>query len=1610
MAHLDFCRCLRFVLCSVAALCLFSGASAIAQTDPAAGIFPFSTQAPGILDSIDLSTSNINVQIPVRNKLGKIPFSYKLLMNSHAYGYHLSGVNTPTLWEINGGLTGQLMAGLSVGYSTTLVTISCAGIKYSVTEQSNLSIIDSTGASHLIPQAGPYYQQLPCGNAGAPGTFSATDGSGYTLVATPYTCGSDACMGFTSYDKFGNGSGYLIQDQAVIQDPDGATITESEGGSFIFTDSLGATAMTVTQGSNGSSDTYQYAYANGNALFQVNYMLYTQQTAFNCPNNSPRDISARSVYLPSSIGTPAGTILLTYETTPNDTHSPHYVTGRLAGITYATGGSVSYGYSGGNNGATCTVESVVPLLTKIVADNNGNTNTWTYANTFGGLGQGSSTTTVTDPAGNQTIYTFNVLTGQGRVQTEAQYYQGTATGTPLKTKTTQYTLNSNGAIGQTDEYVSLNGAASNHVTTTLDIFGNVTSMITYDFGGTALLSSTYTFYGQSWNGTSCTAYATGTYIFSTPCYSHTENSSGTDVTKTKITYSNTGHATSEAKWISGSNWLITNLTYGTNGAASGVLSSVADVNGAITNYNYNGTNGCNGMLVTSIALPVDGLTETQQWNCNGGVVTETLDANSQPTNYTYNDPLWRVTSMADALNNTTNYFYTPTTFESVLNFNGTTSTVDKLTTMDGLGRPIFFQTRQAQGTCTKSGQPSCNFDSVQTAYNWSSEGAITTVTVPYVGTAGQPAPSGTPMTTTQLDALGRSASVVDGGGGSVSVTYTQNDVLSALGPPPSGENLKQRQFQYDGLGRLSSVCELTSTTNGGGNCQQSAAQTGYWTQYSYSGSSQLTGVNQNTTGTPQSRGYQYDGLGRMTFETNPEWGPGSASYTYDSDSTGTCPGTYKGDLVKRVDNAGNTTCYTYDGLHRMLSSTYLSSNPNPTTNKYFVYDAATVNQQTMGNANGRMAEAYTATCATCTKLTDEGMSYDVLGRLAQFYESTPNSGGYYSLPTTFWPNGQLNTIGPFLGIQEVTIAPDGEGRQLSVSGAAANIAYNAASLPTQVPVSCEGSTCFPIGYQYDPYTVRMTQYSFAGSNYTMTGTLTWNSNGSLGQLVIVDPSNSADNQSCNYSADDLARLASVSCNSGATWGQQFSYDAFGNITKTVPSGATGVSWIPGYNQTTNQYTLSGTKYDSDGNVLNDSFNSYTWDAEGKTLSTAYYGGETWSFTYDAFGHTAEVAVNGSYFRSYLALGRYRFEATGQSAEYSEVPLPGGSIFSTGSGDTGIQIADWLGTIRGNSNYTGGILNNTGARAPFGEAYVSGGADNEAFTGQDGYGGITWFPERNYASVQGRWLSPDPAGMKAANLNNPQSWNRYAYALNNPLRYTDPLGLYCFYGGPGDTPKNDSDPTDYDFSATGPGDCGEGGQWIDTSTVVNVNSDGTEGPTFEDGQQIFPETVPFQPTFGNCVKSGTDYFSLQHGLQAISGGSMGNSWAASAFLGSSVSSAITLGQYGMNFIAPSPNAPTGAQTFSSTAGEALSDAAGPAASRLASSMPNLAFTVAATAGVGVQTPTTSVGLNVAGSLSGTVPLNAVASTGAKALNILGTVKLPFDLAVGGFSALVCSIGR
>jgi RHS repeat-associated protein len=127
-----------------------------------------------------------------------------------------------------------------------------------------------------------------------------------------------------------------------------------------------------------------------------------------------------------------------------------------------------------------------------------------------------------------------------------------------------------------------------------------------------------------------------------------------------------------------------------------------------------------------------------------------------------------------------------------------------------------------------------------------------------------------------------------------------------------------------------------------------------------------------------------------------------------------------------------------------------------------------------------------------------------------------------------------------------------------------------------------------------------------------------------------------------------------------------------------------------------------------------------------------------------------------------------------------LPLPGGEQATYTGSTLRFRHSDWLGTYRFETNSSEQEYGDV-AYAPFGEYYAETNTPYFGFTGQNqdtvtGQTGLYDFLHREYNPTQGRWISPDPAGTTAIDPTNPQSFNRYAYVLNDPLSYIDPLGL------------------------------------------------------------------------------------------------------------------------------------------------------------------------------------------------------------------------------------------
>lgn len=334
--------------------------------------------------------------------------------------------------------------------------------------------------------------------------------------------------------------------------------------------------------------------------------------------------------------------------------------------------------------------------------------------------------------------------------------------------------------------------------------------------------------------------------------------------------------------------------------------------------------------------------------------------------------------------------------------------------------------------------------------------------------------------------------------------------------------------------------------------------------------------------------------------------------------------------------------------------------------------------------------------------------------------------------------------------------------------------------PSSITVNAYGST----DYNIYPHMQLLINGSIAGEwdvtgsaqNYTVTtasliGQLAWNANGTLGSQNITDAFNAADTQNCAYQYDDVTRLTSANCGSVAA--QTFSFDAFGNISKA----GSPYSFQPTYSSSTNRITNVGSftpTYDGDGNITNDGLHTYSWDAYGRPVTI-----DSVNLTYDALGRMVEQNRSGAYTQiAYSTRGFIISILNGQSYTTAFVPLAGGAmgVWSTTQGIY-LRHPDWLGSSRLASRWGNRTVLYDGAYAPFGEPYAQSGTTDLNFTGmdQDTVSGLYDFPAREY-SIQGRWPSPDPAGLAAVDPTNPQSWNRYAYVTNNPVSFVDPSGL------------------------------------------------------------------------------------------------------------------------------------------------------------------------------------------------------------------------------------------
>jgi RHS repeat-associated protein len=266
--------------------------------------------------------------------------------------------------------------------------------------------------------------------------------------------------------------------------------------------------------------------------------------------------------------------------------------------------------------------------------------------------------------------------------------------------------------------------------------------------------------------------------------------------------------------------------------------------------------------------------------------------------------------------------------------------------------------------------------------------------------------------------------------------------------------------------------------------------------------------------------------------------------------------------------------------------------------------------------------------------------------------------------------------------------------------------------------------------------------------------------------------------SVSYAFDNDSRITGITYQFGAnTLGNlSYTYDQLGrrsqvggSFARTGMPGAVTSATYDGANELTN-WNGTAISYDANGNMLSDGSNVFTWNARNQvaTLNSV-------SLQYDGAGRRIKNAAG----TSFLYDGANATQELSGTTPTANIWTGGvDELFqrSDGSG-TIIPIADALGNIIALTDLSGSIVT-TYSYDPFGNTTTAGAvsANPSQYTGRENEGnGLYFYRARYYSPVLHRFVSEDPLRLSAGP-------NAYAYALDNPISFSDPSGLCSDPGG------------------------------------------------------------------------------------------------------------------------------------------------------------------------------------------------------------------------------------
>ncbi|MBX9770283.1 MAG: hypothetical protein K2X29_02875, partial [Candidatus Obscuribacterales bacterium] len=762
--------------------------------------------------------------------------------------------------------------------------------------------------------------------------------------------------------------------------------------------------------------------------------------------------------------------------------------------------------------------------------------------------------------------------------------------------------------------------------------------------------------------------------------------------------------------------------------------------GQVVTSTYDGLERC-----ISRTLPEGNRTETS-FDANGNVLSVTQHPkpasglSSRTVTLTYETTWNKVSSFTDAANNTVQVTYKAANESGAGNiYQVTQPTVAAGTAIltyayNSIGQVV---SRVDPGGCTTT-------NSYDASKNW-----ITTVVDPTGFNL---------QTSIGYDAVGNATSTTDSLGRTTTATIDALRRISQItAPSPFSQ---QSFFGFDDNGNLAS-CRILASTD----------PLSQFNTATFSIDNKITSITPaaSNQGTVPVR-YEYDNLRRLYRVVDASGRVGTVSFdaldrviavTIDGVTDQSYTYTDNG-LIKTVtDSKNHTTTYEFDGFDRLKKVTHpdssteswtydirdnvLTATTRAGTSYSFTYDAlnqlltkASSGSATVSftyNINGKLTGVATPTVSGDPSTGTFSVFYDALGRI--FKEEYPDG---KTVLCSYNNAGNIQSV-TYPDGSQVNHAYDQLNRLTSTTGfgAGTSFSYNLASQCTQQSFSNGISH----GFGFDKVN-NLSSITIGGIKPSVT----------LPLPTRIDFS---------YGFSTSTQITSKACSEGSLlWSPVLS-------SLTTYGAANSVDQYPSVSSV-------AFSYDTNGNLLSDGSRTYGYDSESKLISVTGVGPNV-VLKYDPLGRLIEKTV-GSVKRRYIYCGLQRIEEYDGNGTLMlrHVSSPGLDscwyLVDAASGQPTFLHRDEAGTIILSTNSTGIPIEKT-VYKPWGEV-ASGAAQPYGFSGQiyDADTELCYFKARYYSPRLGRFLQTDPAGFDSG-------LNLYAYCGNDPINYSDPLGLQAF---------------------------------------------------------------------------------------------------------------------------------------------------------------------------------------------------------------------------------------